>query len=211
MGLRMSIGHRISMRHSLTITPAIRLQISHYLFGLRMELVQALRAEKYEPQAECPKCHHKLTPVEILRGFNRDPNDFTTACSSCGHRFEPRLICFGEGTSVELPFWCRSQILHHLEGKITWPPEQLAREEPAVYRSAIVHFGTIKAAFRQIGADYPFEEISDWRHIIQPFLGRMPDTMIADCIGMSAATIGRIRRKDGISRCTKTTTIKKIS
>lgn len=206
MQMHMSLGQRIRQTQRLTqsmrLSQAQRIQVQGHIFTLRMALVQELRGERYEPRATCPACSRKLTPMEIIRGFNQDPNDFTTCCSACGHRFEPMLVCFGDGTQIKLPFYCDAQTLAQLHGKETLPPEQFAREHPAIYRSAIVHHGGIRRAFEKIGIQYAFEEISDWKNKIRPFLGRLPDTIIAECVDASVATIRAIRRKLGVSRYT---------
>jgi hypothetical protein len=202
----MSLGHRIRqtqrLTQSLRLSQAQRIKVQGHIFALRMALVQELRGERYEPRATCPSCSRKLTPMEIIRGFNQDPNDFTTCCSACGHRFEPMLVCFGDGPQIELPFYCDCQTLAQLQGKETLQPEQFAREHPAIYRSAIVHHGGIRRAFEKVGIQYAFEEVSDWRNKIRPFLGRLPDTIVAECVDMSVVTIRTIRRKLGVPRYT---------
>lgn len=191
-----------SLRQSLKLTQEQRLKISQLSLSLRLQLVGALRDERYEPKARCPKCLRELTPIEIIKGFNQDPNDFTTYCTKCGHRFAPKLICFGNEIQVEIPFYCGVQTLSQLRGKEEMRPEQLLKELPGAYRSAIVHYGSIKKAFEKIGIEYMFDEISDWKSKVTPFLGRMPDTIIADCVNASVAKIRAIRRKLGISRYT---------
>lgn len=214
MSMGMSFGHRLRhtqrLTQSLRISQAHRLHLQEHIFTLRLALVQELRGERYEPSATCPKCSRKLTPMEIIRGFNQDPNDFTTCCSACGYRFEPGLVCFGNGTQIELPFYCDCQTLAQLHGKETLQPDQFAREHPAIYRSAIVHHGGIRRAFEKIGIQYAFEEISDWKNKILPYLGRLSDTIIAECVDVSASTIGAIRRKLGISRYTLRKTMDEV-
>ena len=190
------------MTQSLRLTQEQRLKVSQLSFSLRLQLIGELRSERYKPQASCPNCLRKLTPVEIIKGFNQDPNDFTTCCTNCGHRFAPILICFNDEIQIELPFYCDVQTLSKLPGKEELSPEQLLREYPGLYRSAIIHHGCIRRAFEKIGVKYVFEEISDWKSKILPFLGRMPDTIIADCVDASVAKIRAIRHKLGISRYT---------
>ncbi|KKS53984.1 MAG: hypothetical protein UV20_C0043G0006 [Candidatus Magasanikbacteria bacterium GW2011_GWA2_42_32] len=182
MSIGMSFGHRIRhtqrLRQSLRLSQAQRLQIQEHAFTLRLALIHELRDERYEPKAICPACSRELTPMEIIRGFNQDPNDFTTCCSACSRRFEPTLVCFGDGTYIELPFYCDCQTLAQLQGKETLQPERFAMEYPAIYRSAIVHHGGIRQAFAKVGIQYAFEEISDWKNKIRSFLGRLPAILL---------------------------------
>ena len=204
-----SLGMRMTQKlaQSLHLSLEQRIKMQQFSFSLRMDLIKAIRNERYEPKATCPSCAREMTPVEIINGFNHDPNDFTTACSGCGHRFEARLICFGNGVTVELPFYCGLQALEKLRGKQNLSPEQLCRRLPGVYRSAIVHHGSIRRAFEELGIRYLFEEISDWKSKAGPFLGRMPDTIIADCVDASVKVIRAMRRKLGISRYTLSKTL----
>ncbi len=200
----MSFGMMLTQRlaQSLHLSQEQRIQLQQFSFSLRMDLIQELRGERYEPKATCPRCSREMTPVEIIKGFNQDPNDFTTCCSACGHRFEPTLICLGDGTEIRIPFYCDAQTLAKLRGRENLSPEQISRELPGAYRSAIIHHGSIRRAFEKLGIQYLHEEISDWKSKIQPFLGRMPDTIIADCVDASVHVIRTMRRKLGISRYT---------
>lgn len=181
-----------------------------HVFSLRMELIEALRGERYRPRGICPSCGRKLKPEEIIAGFNRDPNDFTTKCPGCGTRFQPILICFGREMNIELPFFCSAQTLAQMRGKEALPPEEFAWRHPAIYRAAIVHHGGVRQAFAKIGIEYPFEEALDWRNKIRPFLGRLPDTIVAKCANVSARVIGAMRRKLGVKRYAKSVTLDEI-
>lgn len=206
MPMAMSMGHSMRqtqrLAQSLRLSQSQRLSLQGHILALRLGLIQELRDERYEPKATCPRCSRKLEPVEIINGFNRDPNDFTTRCPGCRQRFEPRLICFSEGTSLELPFFCDMQMLDQLRGKESLSPEQFAHDHPAVYRSAIVHHGGIRRAFEKIGVVYPFKEIHDWKNKVRPFLGRLPDTQIAACAMVSITTIRAMRSVLNIPRYT---------
>jgi hypothetical protein len=54
-----------------------------------------------------------------------------------------------------------------------------------------------------MGIDYLFEEVSVWKNKIKPFLGRLPDTVIANYVNVSSSTIGAMRKKLGIARYSK--------
>ncbi|TSC67085.1 MAG: hypothetical protein G01um101472_533 [Parcubacteria group bacterium Gr01-1014_72] len=193
LGMQLSQSPQPSQTHSLELSQAHRL-------SLRLALIGELWDERYEPQAVCPKCRRALTPTEIIGGFNQDPNDFTTECTGCCHRFPPELVCFGNASRVVLPFFCDSQTLHQLSGKERLSPKQLASEHPAIFRSAVIHHGSVRRAFERIGIRYPFEEIADWKDKVRGFLGRLPDTIIAECVDVSVKVIRLMRRELGIAR-----------
>lgn len=197
LGFRMCVKARLESRLSL----AERIVIRNHLFALKMSLIRELRLEKYEPRGSCPNCLRELTSIEIIEGFNEDPNDFTTKCPKCGERFTPLLICFGPASRIELPFYCKCQILALIADKAHLPPEQLSQKYPAVYRSAVVHFGGIVNAFKAAKLKYDFkEEVNGWKNKVMPFLGSLPDRTIAACAGPSSAAVRRLREKHGIPR-----------
>lgn len=204
--MSISMGHRlhhsVQIAQSLRLSKAIRVQIQGRALQLRLGLIGALRGEQYTPRGTCPSCGRKMTALEIIKGFNTDPNDFSTLCSGCNTRFQPQLVCFGNGSSLELPFWCDCQTLYHLQGKETMSPEKLMVEHPAIYRSAIVHHGGIKQAFAKNGVAYPFKEISDWKSKVGAFLGKLPDTVIAECASVSVRAVRKVRNDLGIARYT---------
>ena len=202
--LGLSLSHRLEQKleHKLNLSHEQRLRLRTHVFSLKIELIEALRAERYNPSGECPRCMHKLTHVEILSGFNRDPEDYTTKCPRCNTRFEPRLIMFGNDVRVELPFYCDCQALSKLMVIGAQTAEELSRQYPAVYRTCIVHHGSIKAAYKAINIDYPYEEISDWISKVTPFLGRLQDTEIARCAGVSVYKVRKLRHSMDIPRYT---------
>lgn len=167
---------------------------------VHMELLHAIRDEQFDPRAGCPKCQKQLTIPEILRGFNRDPNDLTTECPKCHTRFPSQLVCTPRlGVSIEMPFYCPSQTLANLPGLQGLAPDALLAKHPAVGRSAIVHFGSLRNAFARACIAYVFAEKFDWRDKVVPFLGKLPDSDIASAVNVTSAMIRRLRIKHGIA------------
>jgi len=195
MGMSMGLSQSLHIEMTQRLTMEQSIIIQQRMFRLRMELIHTIRDERYLPIARCPSCQKNLTPINIMKGFNRNPSDFTTKCPRCKNRFLPSLICTTEGLSITLPFFCPCQVLDQLQGKETLHPDKLAREHPAIYRSAIVHHGSIRNAFKKIGAEYLFEDISDWKQKIKPFLGKLPDSQVARCVNASASSIRLMRMK----------------
>lgn len=195
MGL--SIGPSVTA----DVRPKVDIDVRVQIFTERLALLQSLHGVNYSPEARCPGCRFRLSVEEILAGFRPDPNDFDTTCPRCENRFEPQLIYRDRISRGELPFYCGAQTLAKLPSLVNFEPERIRREHQDIFHSALVHFGGLKAAFDRAKISYLFDEKPrDWRQKVEPFLGCLPDTVIARCVNMSSATIGRLRRSQGIER-----------
>jgi len=197
MQMSFSLSHSVEqeMKQALTMEQTLEQKFA---------LLQILTLVRYEPKAKCPDCGYNLTTEEILKGFNQDVNDFTTGCPRCDYRFNAILISNYQHGRMEISFYCEAQALDLLENTVlknlgVIKPEDIEEEYPAIYHSLIVHCGSLKNAFSKIRVDYPFAERRDWKEKIVPFLGQLSDKMIADCVGVSASTIQRMRTKKGIA------------
>lgn len=199
MEMGMELGLRQSLHTRLETSLSIEQKLDQKL-RIQQALLLALRGEHYKPEAGCPKCGKKLSRGEILRGFRRDPNDYTTRCPRCKFRFTPRLVNWGLASRTELPFYCPMQTLNQLYGHETFSPSEMRSHNQAVYHSAIYHFGSLKQAFAKIGVKYRFAEpkAKKWEKKVKPFLGRAPDTMIASAAGVSVREIRQLRLDLGI-------------
>lgn len=91
-------------------------------------------------------------------------------------------------------------MLAQLDDKKNMSPVDFMKNHPALYHSAIVHFGSLKEAFRKVGIEYRFKEKRDWKNKITTFLGQLPDTVIAIIVNVSVDTIRRMRVKLGIPK-----------
>ena len=198
MHLLLSSSQRQEQRQEQRFTLEQRLQIANAMFTLRMDLMEAVNGERFEPRAVCPQCEYSLAPTEILNGFNQDPTDYQTTCPKCRRRFEPRLRRFERAGSTEVPFYCPTQTLAQLRSCQPLPFEEFRRQYPAVCHSAKVHFGTLTNAFKKIGILYTQDENRDWKEKIVGYLGKLPDTVIAKCVNASARTIRILRKKHRI-------------
>lgn len=199
--LMVSLVQRQSQRLKLTQSQRHEIVQSHIL-SLKLNLIHAMRGDDYRPEANCPSCSRVLKPLEIIKGFSADPNDYDTTCSGCGKRFPPKLRWQSSVSSGELPFYCDLQMQAKLRGLETLNPSEFRRQEPAVYHSAIVHCGTLRNAFSRVGIEYVFNEIEDRERKIMPFLGKLPDKIIAQYSGLTQKKIGYLRRKNKIRTCT---------
>jgi hypothetical protein len=199
MRLSCEVTQKVSPRLTLEARNAIDLR----LLQLRLDLIDAVYGERYTPSAKCPGCQRNMNPLEIIQGFNADPNDFTTACPKCQYRFEPKLINRSRSaiSSIVIPFYCSEQTLAQLPGKETLPIDVFKKQYPGVYHSAIVHHGGLRQAFEKVGIQYSDEELRDWKNKIQQFLGELPDTTISSCIGKPVRAIRKLRKEFGIPPC----------
>lgn len=204
MGMGLSLRQNLSLRQTqrLQLTQEQRLDLSQHLVGLRLDLVGRIHDEQYIPQGKCTACGHKMKLAEILQGFRDDPNDVTTECTACHHRFNPKLIAHGRyGSKTILPFYCSEQTLARLDANLD--PATYKKDHPAIYRSVLFHFGSLRQAFASQDREYPFDESFEWREKIEPFLGRLSDAEIARCANVSVGKIRYLRLKLGISAFSK--------
>lgn len=200
----MSMGMSLSLSPRLTQT----LELSQgQRLTLRLSMVQRLalrlhgEEDSYRPKGTCPHCFRRLTPAEIMLGFNRNPNDLTTKCPRCKERFTPILIATGKASTIEVPFYCALQTLemlkHDMVGTLL---AEFKSTHASIYRSAIYHFGSLKAAFGRIGLKYTQEpRVNSWRKKVLSFLGKLPDAVIASNAHVSLRAIRKLRREKGIS------------
>lgn len=190
MGMSMSCSQRVETTQRMSAELRLDLQLS-----LRLELLEAIYGEQYHPTGDCPSCNRKMTKVEILKGFRNDPTDFTTKCTDCGHRFQPKLIARTAASSVEMPFFCADQTLAQLCGKEEMSVEQLELSYLGVYRSALVHFGSLAAAFARNGVSYAREAMEHWKAKVHGFLGKLTDKLIAECVSAPVKEVRAYRRE----------------
>lgn len=193
---RQSVSLSQTQRMSQRVAQSVMLR-------LRLALVCALREERFEPEGVCPACQKRLTPIEILKGFLSDPLDITTQCPSCGTRFNANLRWRDSYSSVLIPFICSAQTLFQLSGKQGVPVEDLKKENPGAVYSALIHFGGLQQAFRAMGEVYAHSDLPTWEHKVVPFLGNLPDTVIAKVVGTTARRIAKLRRERGVPPFTR--------
>lgn len=211
MMMRMVFSQNLETRLTLRQRLAQKLRLSlanrqAMRMTMRLELAEALGQDNYSPEGLCISCGYKLRLEEVLRGFSSNPHDTTTLCPICKSRFQPMLVRKTRSGSVEIPFYCHGQTLQKLRDdkkleKLS--PCGFKEKDQPLFASIRAHFGTIGAAYFQIGVDYKWPEIPKseiWKEKVVDFLGRMPDTVIADCVGVKVAAIRKLRREKKISR-----------
>jgi hypothetical protein len=199
MGLEQRLAPRLEQRLELKLR--LKLKIQARLLDLRLQLIGKVNDEKYSPHAVCPKCFRRLTPLEIIKGFNRDVNDFTTKCPKCKDRFEPTIICKRKVGTTEVAFYCPSQTLNQLGGKENLPVADFKAEYPAIFHSVTVHFGSLAQAFKKIGINYRFEEsVVKWQKKARQFLGLLPDSVIARIVRVKYSEVRKYRLSQNIPR-----------
>jgi hypothetical protein len=195
MHLCMTQTLRLEQKLEQRLTIKQRLVIKQELIMLTRNLIHAIRGDQYNPEAKCPACRKILNAAEIVTGFLRDPEDITTKCPKCSHRFNSLMIHKRTGIRSELLFYCPSQVLHRIEKMSHLTPEQIEKENMAIYHSALFHFGSLKEAFKKIDINYPHKIKLTWKDKVLNFLGELPDTIIAKHAGVSPSTVGRYRKK----------------
>jgi ribosomal protein S27AE len=201
MMLMMRASPVLEQRVELTL--AQRQEVKNQIISLRVDLARELSDSKYKPEAGCPKCGKELTVPEIIKGFRDDPQDFTTACPRCGERFMAKAVNRSSVGRGEFTFFCALQTLDQLKGLEILDKPTLQSREPAIYYSAMMHYGSLNHAFRRINVLYQFEELPNWQEKVAGYLGRLPDTVIADVVGVGVRQVRQYRTKLRIARFSK--------
>ncbi len=197
--------HVQELKQEQRLTHEQKMMIDMSQLQLRRDVVEALYGEKFSPRATCPVCNHALTDFEIMKGFRTDPTDYTTKCPKCRKRFLARLHRSTKSGWIEMAFYCPSQTLGKLKDMTSVSLADFQSINREIYNSAIIHFGGLKQAFKQIGLTYKHEADLDWKNRIGLFLGKMPDTVIAELVFVSTATVSKVRRERGIRAYNKRT------
>lgn len=189
----MGLGMSLVVRQELRVQQrAILVQRASIVYG---HLLAAVYEEKYTPEGTCPSCRKRLSKLDILRGFNDSPRDYTTGCPQCHHRFRPQLVVVTTSSKLEIPFYCALQTLDRLRGKEAISPDTLEKEDLATARSAIFHFGSLRFAFRELKVEYTFAVMDEsWKQKVRPFLGKLPDKVIASAVGVEDSHVRDYRR-----------------
>lgn len=202
MGMRAQTSLRQSTRQTQTLSLVQKLTISNRLFQRHEDLVNALRGEFFRPKATCPKCTHQLSNIEIVTGFSTDPTDYETTCpkTDCRARFRAHLRS-GDSvvSSAEIWMYCPVQTQDQMKHREVFTPEQWKKQFPAVYFSALYHFGSLVKAYEGIEIKYKFVEVDAWEEKVVPFLGTMTDKAIADCCEVSVYRVRKLRENLGIN------------
>jgi hypothetical protein len=86
------------------------------------------------------------------------------------------------------------QVLAQLGGLETKSLDEIMTGYPGVYHSVRVHHGNLRRAFEKIGVQYPFENITDWKTKVGEFLGKLPDTIVAEVVDMPVRAIRKLRK-----------------
>lgn len=196
MSFRMT--YRQELRHEIRLTHAQTIAVDMAQLQWRRDLIEAVHGDKFSPKAVCPACQHPLTDYEIMKGFKDDPRDYTTGCPKCEHRFPPRLHRSTNSGSMEMVFFCPTQTLDRMRNLMDVPLDAFRTKHAEVYNSAVVHFGGLKQAFKKLGLTYAHEADLDWRKRVEPFLGKMADTVIAELVGAPLITVRKLRKERGI-------------
>jgi len=201
LGMSFSSTQRITHRVSQRLTEMQKIAVKQNILTLRLALIGHVHGGNYQPKAKCPKCDRSLTAFEIIQGFRSDPNDYTTECSACHTRFEPKLE-WREGNSLsyaEIPFYCASQVLAQLRGLEGKTPDEIRAQEPAIYHSVRVQHGNLRHAFQLVGIQYAYENVTNWQEKVHDFLGKLPDTVIAEVVDLPVRTVRNLRKSLNIS------------
>jgi hypothetical protein len=162
-------------------------------YGNFIEFIDRAFGLEIMPSATCLECYHRLSVAEIVIGFKRDVNDFTTACPICKNRFQATNL-LDRRNGKETQFWCDAQTLKRLPDKEHLEIKEFETLYPEIYYSAIFHFGSLLNAFSRISIRY-YKEQLNWQDRSKLFLGQIPDIDVAKVFGVKTSEIRKARVK----------------
>lgn len=170
--------------------------------ALRFELCEAVGKSGFVPHGPCMNlgCPGQPAPPDAVREWVcREGADPPVCCSACGLPVDRRLRFEGflPGCSVETRFYGPAETGQRLLAEKDTPFRLLRHDHLGLYHSAISHFGGLRQAFDYLGAVYGDAAQLDWRAQVGDFLGKLPDTVIAEVVGASVADIRRRRQQAG--------------
>lgn len=198
MELGCRVVQRLATHLEQRLTLGQKLIIRQTLLQSRLDLIREIYGEEYKPAAECSGCGRQMNPLEIIMGFRDDPQDYTTECTNCHLRFKPSLRWRSDYSSGEVPFFCAVQVLDQIRDLREKTSEEIEKEYPAIFHSVRVHYGNLRRAFEKIGIEYEHHFVANWKERIADFLGKLPDTVIAEAVDIPVADIRRLRKGKNI-------------
>lgn len=202
LSLSMSCTQRLEQRQVLSLQQ--RLQIEAKQLQIREDLVSAFRGENFRPSSVCSGCGHRLTTLEILAGFTNEVTDYMTTCPRCKTRIRAVMKASSAVGSTEILLYCAAQTIDQLQHRPMMVPDEFRKEYAAAYYSALYHFGSLRGAYKKANMDYPHQEKVDWREKAVPFLGKLPDKVIASYADVPSYEVSKLRKSLGIGRFYKT-------
>jgi len=199
------LKRKLTLERDMRFTIRQKLKIKQIELLRSMMLLGCLHDEKYELVQDCPLCSERLTPLEVIDGFNDNMRKTVIKCFHCNFEFNPVYRRFTRRTLFVGTFLCQIQTLHKL--KITklskYDTAEIRRRNMDLYYSAILNFGSLSNAYNEIGIEYPREEIEGWNQIVVPFLGKIKDKTAAIACGTSTKQITFLRNNLEIDRYIK--------
>lgn len=187
-------------RASLELTQNQKDRMEERNFHIRWALIENLHGERFEFACECPKCNHLLTEWEITKNYGKNDDD---CLIHCGYKCKAALLRFNNGLMFQLPFYGVNKVfaeLHQFIEKQPFRLDKLNEENPALYYSAVIYFGSLRSALLMIreNARQCPPPTENWQTKAEPFFSRLSDITIAKCVGIPPFDVRTARRKAGI-------------
>lgn len=160
----------------------------------RKQILFFVRGENYLVQAKCSDCGYSFSEFEILKQFKIRSSEFSISmhCSKCACvTIKPSL----KVNNIEVNFLSPIVTSVSLTSEmLTFSPEQIRKEYPSIYYSAIFNFGSLKNAFFQVKKrKYRQIEIRDWKARMKDIPIQCTNRMISNVLGIPIAKINEIR------------------
>jgi len=164
-------------------------EMQAHKFEARIELLSYLRGRQYTVTMACPHCGHGIGMNELKNGWVLGKSA-SQLCFACEREFAIKVECDGLPYDLMEP----SHVVADLGKLVVLFEADIRQLHSQLYHSALVHYLSLRAAFRQSTTFYYLSEKIGEDKKIDAFFGRVSDKCIADALSVGKDRIGKSRR-----------------
>jgi hypothetical protein len=188
-------------------TPKERRSIQRAIFTARLELIGKVYNLPFTLQTKCDLCARTMPALDVISAMMCDLATGTVPCTTTRHTRIGRVQPFLTVRERTLPLGSVKYFKENLTVLSRISPRFIRETYPVDFLAAHIFFGNLPRAFSYAGIDYPHKESVAWQEVIDPFLGKVPDEIIATCVGVVRRTICKYRDKKRIPPFDRSTLI----
>lgn len=175
------------------------LEARRFVFDLRMELIRRLHELQFELYTKCHACDAWFSSYNAIQQLKEKKNHAKNfvECRECGEKIHPFLVYRSRSVKGNCYLGSVEQLGKNLEQLADRSPKDIKDHHTAVFLAALIYYGgDLGYAAAACPAKVTYVDntvIPDWREKVLPFLGKMPDKMIALAVRVSRTDFGGYR------------------